>query len=116
VIPAAEYAKLARMTLTTELSRETLISNLRGLEKQLRKRGITSLAIFGSRSRGDARPDSDLDILVEIKDGIKFSLLDLIGVQHVIRDATGLETQAEMRRSLEPRFAERIADDIIEVF
>lgn len=104
------------MTLTVELSRNEIIASLRGLEAALRKRGVKSLAIFGSRSRGDARPDSDLDVLVEIKDDIKFSLLDLIGVQQIIRDATGLETQAEMRRSLEPRFAERIADDVVEVF
>ena len=104
------------MTLKVELSRNEIIASLRGLEPALRKRGVTSLAIFGSRSRGDARKDSDLDVLVEIKDDIKFSLLDLIGVQHIIKDATGLEIQAEMRRSLEPRFAERIADDIVEVF
>lgn len=104
------------MTLTVDHSRDEIITSLRGLEAALRKRGITSLAIYGSRARGDARRDSDLDILVEIKEGIKFSLLDLIGVEHIIRDATGLETHAEMRRSLEPRFAERIADDIIEVF
>jgi len=104
------------MTLAVDLSRDEIIACLRGLEPALRKRGVKSLAIFGSRSRGDARPDSDLDVLVEITDDIKFSLLDLIGVQRVIKDATGLETQAEMRRSLEPRFAERIADDIIEVF
>lgn len=104
------------MTLTVGHSREALITGLRGLEAALRKRGITSLAIYGSRARGDARRDSDLDVLVEVKDDVKFSLLDLIGVEHIIRDATGLETQAAMRRSLEPRFSGRIADDIIEVF
>ena len=77
---------------------------------------MTSLVIFGSRSRGDARADSDLDVLIEVDPNADFSLLDLVGVEHVIKGATGLETQAEMRRSLEPRFAERIADDIIEVF
>jgi predicted nucleotidyltransferase len=104
------------MTLTVELGCDAIIASLRTLEPALRKQGITSLAIFGSRARGDARPDSDLDVLVEIKDDIKFSLLDLIGVERIIRDATGLETHAEMRRSIEPRFARRIADDIVEVF
>ena len=42
--------------------------------------------------------------------------LDLVGVEHIIEDATGLRAQATMRRSLEPKMAERIADDIIEVF
>jgi len=44
------------------------------------------------------------------------TLLDLVGVEHIIEDATGLRAQATTRRSLEPKMAERIADDIIEVF
>ena len=40
----------------------------------------------------------------------------LIDVEHIIEDATGLQAQATMRRSLPLRFAQRIADDIVEVF
>ena len=66
--------------------------------------------------RGDNRADSDLDVLVEVAPDASFSILNLIGVQHIIEDATGLQAQATMRRSIPPRFAERIADDILEVF
>lgn len=34
-------------------------------ESELRERGIKSLAIFGSVARGDAGPDSDVDLLIE---------------------------------------------------
>ena len=81
----------------------------------LRAEGVKRLAIFGSRARGDAREDSDLDVLIDVDDA-KFSGLSIVGVQHIIKQATGIETQAEMRRSIEPRFARRIADDVIEVF
>jgi hypothetical protein len=37
-------------------------------------------------------------------------------VERTTKAATGIATQAEMVRSLEPRFAERIADDLIEIF
>lgn len=98
------------------MTRDQIIARLRETAPALKAEGVTSLAIFGSRSRGDARVNSDLDVLVEIEAGIKFSLLDLIDVEHIIKDATGIETQATMRRSIEPRFAGRIADDIVEVF
>ena len=39
----------------------TLVSH----ESELREQGIKSLAIFGSVARGDAGPDSDVDLLIE---------------------------------------------------
>ena len=98
------------------MTRDEIIAKLRATAPALHAEGVTSLAIFGSRSRGDAREDSDLDVLIEVHPDAKFSLLDLVGVEHIIKEATGFETRAEMRRSLQPRFAERIADDIVEVF
>jgi uncharacterized protein len=98
------------------MKRDDIIATIRSAAPALKAEGVTRLAIFGSRARDDARPHSDLDVLVEVEPDSRFSLLDLVGVQHIIEDATGLVVQATMRRSLEPRMAERIADDIIEVF
>ena len=41
--------------------------------------GVTALSIFGSRARGDARLDSDLDVLIDVDPDLRFSLLDLAG-------------------------------------
>ena len=98
------------------MTRDEIIAKLRETVPALKAEGITSLAIFGSRSRGDARADSDLDVLVEVDPDIKFSLLDLVGVQHIIQDATGIETQATLKSELNERITERIADDLIKVF
>ena len=104
------------MTLTIDLSRDEIITNLRRLETKLRKHGIISLAIFGSRSRGDARPNSDLDVLIEVERDRKFSLLDLVGISHIIGDELGIPANMFMRRSLEPQMARTIEPDIIEIF
>jgi predicted nucleotidyltransferase len=98
------------------MTRDEIITTIRKNAKAIKAEGVTRLAIFGSRVRGDNRPDSDLDVLVEVAPDASFSILNLIGVEHIIGDATGLPAQATMRRSLPPRFAERIADDILEVF
>ena len=102
--------------LNNFMTRDEIITTIRSAAPALQAEGVTKLAIFGSRARGDARPDSDLDVPVEVEPDSRFSMLDLIGVEHIIQDATGLAVQATMRRSLEPRMAQRIADDIIEVF
>jgi hypothetical protein len=98
------------------MTREEIIAAIRGNSEAIKAAGVTKLAIFGSRARGDHRTDSDIDVLIEVEPDASFSILNLIGVEHIIQDATGLQTQATMPRSMAPRFAQRIADDILEVF
>lgn len=98
------------------MTRDEIIAKLRAHADAIKAEGVTRLAIFGSRARGDERSESDIDVLVEVAPDSRFSLLNLIGVEHIVKDITGLPAQASMRRSLDPRMAERIADDIIEVF
>lgn len=74
------------------------------------------VALFGSRARGDNGPASDVDLLIDVDAARLFSLLDLIGVEHVVEEATGISANALMRRSLERNFATAIASDVIEVF
>ena len=56
------------------------------------------------------------DVLIEIEEGRKFSLVDLVGVQHTLGDAIGLDVTAIMRRSISPRLRRTIESDVVDVF
>nr|WP_309392696.1 nucleotidyltransferase domain-containing protein [Chelatococcus sambhunathii] len=98
------------------MSREHLLRSLSELEPRLKARGVTHLALFGTRAREDNRPDSDVDVAIEVDPGAKFSLIDLVGVEREIQEKTSLPGNVFMRRSLEPDFATSLARDGIQVF
>src|SRR5579863_10642522 len=102
------------MSDVVDITLEEIIAKLRGIAPAIKAEGVTKLAVFGSRARGDARPDSDLDILVDTVARGASPAFDLFKVMHLIEDATGL--RISMRDLLKPRIAERIADDLTEVF
>jgi uncharacterized protein len=104
------------MSDVADITLEEIIAKLREIAPAIKAAGVTRLAVFGSRARGDARPDSDLDILVDTVAHGGAPAFDLFKVLHLIEDATGLQTQISMRNLLKPRVAERIADDLTEVF
>jgi len=71
------------------MTRDEIIARIRDTAPALRAEGVTKLAIFGSRARGDAREDSDLDVLIDVDPDSRFSLLNLSGVGLIVEDATG---------------------------
>jgi predicted nucleotidyltransferase len=104
------------MNDVADITLQVIIAKLREITPAIKAEGVTKLALFGSRARGDARPDSDLDVLVETTSRGASPPFDFFKVLHLIEDATGLRAQISMRNLLKPRVAERIADDLIEVF
>jgi uncharacterized protein len=104
------------MSDVADITLEEIIARLREIAPAIKAQGVTKLAVFGSRARRDARPDSDLDILVETVAREASPAFDLFKVMHLIEDATGLQTQISMRDLLKPRIRERIADDLTDVF
>lgn len=99
-----------------DIDREELLAELRSLKSDLERRGVTRVALFGSRARRDNRPDSDVDLLIDVEEGRKFSLIDLVGIVHKVEDRTGLPANIFMRRSLEPDFLASVRNDQVPVF
>jgi predicted nucleotidyltransferase len=104
------------MSDVADITLEQILAKLRAVAPALKAEGVTRLALFGSRTRGDARPDSDLDVLVDTTSRGTSPPFDYFKVLHLIEDATGLRAQISIRGLLKPRISERIADDLVEVF
>lgn len=51
------------------------------LAELCRRRQIRKMSLFGSRLKGTARPDSDIDLLVEFEPGASVSLLDMARIE-----------------------------------
>ena len=83
-----------------------VVATLKALEPELRQRGIASAAVFGSVVRGQARPDSDVDVLVDVDPAAQFDLLDLVGVKNSARGparANGRCRRARGSQTEDPR-------------
>ena len=79
-------------------------------------RGVEHIALFGSRARGDARADSDVDLLIDVAPDRKFSLIDLVGVERIVGDALRTHVGIVLRRSASPALMETIRPELILIF
>lgn len=82
----------------------------------MRQRGLTSLALFGSVVRGAARPDSDIDLLVDVTPGAQFSLIDLVAVKDFLEDQLGRKVDVVTKGGLKPAIRDRVLREAEAVF
>lgn len=79
-------------------------------------RGAVRLAVIGSVARGEARADSDVDLLVDIDPNRPFSLLDHSELRLFLCDLLGRDTDVLIREDLDPRFLSRTQPDEALIF
>lgn len=75
------------------------------------RHGALNVRVFGSRARGEERPESDLDLLVEFEQGR--TLLDAIGLEQELGDLLGLPVQVLTPFGLSPHLREKILGSAI---
>ena len=96
--------------------RSAIVDELRAHASEIRAQGVTSLALFGSRARGEERADSDLDVLIAYDSDRPFTLYDLARVERLLARLTGLKVHVATSDAFRPQRLRRATKDAISVF
>jgi predicted nucleotidyltransferase len=76
--------------------------------------GVNRIGVFGSYARGEANPESDLDIMVEFS-GRK-SLLDMVGIEQELSEALGIKVDLLTEKAISPYLIEGIKKEMVVIY
>lgn len=91
-----------------------IIIQLKEIKPDLEKNyDITELGVFGSFARGEQTAESDIDILVDYKEGT--SLLTLGGLQYTLSELFKTKVDLVMKKALKNRIGKHILSEVVYV-
>jgi predicted nucleotidyltransferase len=94
------------------IDRDQVIATLRAHERELRQRGVRHAALFGSVARKQARPASDIDIMIELDPEVPVDLFEYVAITQYLADLFAARVDVANCGSLKPMvrpYAERDA-------
>lgn len=106
----------AETALARDITRDQLVAELRRLRPAFEREGVTHMALVGSRARGDNRADSDVDLLIDVQAGRRFSLVEVARIIRTVEERVGIRADILMRRSLKPQLLAMAEQDQVAVF
>jgi predicted nucleotidyltransferase len=92
------------------------IATLRRHELDLRARGIRNAAVFGSVARGDNRPDSDLDVMIEVEPEAHLTVFAYVGLKEYIAGLFDGTVDVVSRDGLKPHVRPAVTADALYAF
>lgn len=98
------------------MTRDEVIARLKEAEPALRARGIRHAAVFGSVARGEQRPDSDIDILVDFDPAARLTIYDYVGIKEYVSELFGGGVDVVSHRGLKPYIKPRVTAEAIYAF
>jgi predicted nucleotidyltransferase len=98
------------------MNRDQVIATLRAHEEALRNRGVSHAALFGSVARGDARPTSDIDIMIEIEPDAPVGVFEYADIKLYIAALFEGPVDVVEREGLKPYIRPAAVTDAIYAF
>jgi predicted nucleotidyltransferase len=98
------------------MTRQDILDRLRQNERALRERGVSHAALFGSRARDNSRPDSDIDIMIDIEPEASISVYDYVGLKDYIASLFEGPVDVVNREGLKPYVRPAATADAIYAF
>ncbi len=96
------------------MRREEAITALRGYLSAVRRDfGVRRIALFGSTVRGDAREDSDIDVLVDFETDPTF--LSFMGLKVFLEDHLGRKVDLVTPDALKPRLRRVVEREAVDL-
>ncbi|HEY3473098.1 MAG TPA: nucleotidyltransferase family protein [Anaerolineales bacterium] len=93
------------------MERDQILALLKSRRRQLKKYGVHSLSVFGSVARGQARKNSDIDILVDF--GKPVGLFEYARLKMYLEDVLGREVDLVTPEALRKELREEILREAI---
>ncbi|MBI2650733.1 nucleotidyltransferase family protein [Candidatus Woesearchaeota archaeon] len=81
----------------------------------LKRNNVVRAGIFGSYARGESKKGSDIDILIKVRKGKKFSLFDLVGLQMELEEKLGKKVDLLTYNGISPYLKKYILEDEIKI-
>lgn len=98
------------------MRRDEIISKLHDALPELRRQfGVSAVYLFGSVARGEDRPDSDIDVLVEFDAMTRPTLMTLAGLYGCLTDLFGRPVDVGTLDSLRPHMREAVHAEMLRV-
>jgi len=115
---AAEFVATGTAAQTSQPPElAAVLREIRQRRAALELEGVQHVSVFGSVARGDAREDSDVDVLVDKAPGARFSLFNLVGVQEILQEALNRKVDVMTRETLmTSRIRKNVEPDIVRAF
>lgn len=99
---------------TGALTRDQVFQRLQAAEADIRRLGVLRLCLFGSVLRNEARPDSDVDLLVEFRPGEK-DFDRFLSLSEMLEDLLSRPVELVTTESLSPYIGPHILAEATDV-